>query len=195
MSLPVLVIFIGALAAAGALTAALSANGAQAVLRKRARALNRAMSGAPAKPMAGRQATNSLKRTEAHAVPFLEALARRLMPRQDAIRDRLARTGYSIAPGSYVMACLAIAAATAGAMLLTSRMVPLAGLVGIVAGAGLPHFAVGFLGNRRRSRFVNLLPEAIYLIVRGLKSGLPVTESMAAVGRNWRRRSAPSSAT
>ncbi|MGZ8995990.1 MAG: type II secretion system F family protein, partial [Rhodospirillales bacterium] len=111
------------------------------------------------------------------------ALARRLMPRQDAIRARLARTGFAIAPGSYVMACLAIAAAATGAVLMTSGMLPLAVLVGILAGAGLPHFAVGFLGNRRRSRFVNQLPEAIDLIVRGLKSGLPVTESMAAVGR------------
>jgi tight adherence protein B len=183
MSLPVLVIFIGALAAAGALIAAFAGNGAQAGLRKRAKALNRAMAGVPTKPTAGRSPANSVKRTEARALPLLEALARRLMPRQDAIRDRLARTGYSIAPSSYVTACLAIAAATGGAIFLTTGMLPLAGLVGVVAGAGLPHFAIGFLGNRRRARFVAQLPEAIDLIVRGLKSGLPVTESMATVGR------------
>lgn len=183
MSLPVLIIFIGALATAGAMAAAFAGNGAQATLRRRAKALNRAMAGVPSKPVAGRPGANSLKRTEAHALPFFEALARRLLPRQDAIRDRLARTGYAIAPGTYVMACLGIAAAAATAVLVTTGMLPLASLVGVVAGAGLPHVIVGVLGNRRRAAFVNQLPEAIDLIVRGLKSGLPVTESMAAVGR------------
>lgn len=182
MSLPIVIIFIGVLAAVGALAAAFAGSGARSGLRKRAKTLNRAMAGIPTKP-AGRPGANSLKRTEAHAVPFFEALARRLMPRQDAIRDRLARTGYAIAPGSYVMACLGLAAIVTVSTLLMTGMLPLAVLIGIVAGAGLPHLAVGFLGNRRRAQFVGQLPEAIDLIVRGLKSGLPVTESMAAVGR------------
>jgi tight adherence protein B len=141
------------------------------------------MAGVPIKPTAGRTGANSVKRTEAHALPIVEALARRLMPRQDAIRDRLARTGYAIAPGSYFAACLVIAVAAGGALAVVTGMLPLAALSGIVAGAGLPHFAVGILGGRRRAKFVNQLPEAIDLIVRGLKSGLPVTESVAAVGR------------
>ena len=41
---------------------------------------------------------------------------------------------------------------------------------------------VGFLVNRRLNRFTSLFPEAIDLIVRGLKSGLPVSESIRTVG-------------
>src|SRR3546814_6834106 len=43
--------------------------------------------------------------------------------------------------------------------------------------------AVGYLVNKRQDKFLAIFPEAIDLIVRGLKSGLPVTESINAVGR------------
>ena len=39
------------------------------------------------------------------------------------------------------------------------------------------------MGARRRKKFLAILPDALDLIVRGLRSGLPVTESIAAVGR------------
>jgi tight adherence protein B len=41
---------------------------------------------------------------------------------------------------------------------------------------------VGMLGRRRLNKFVALFPEAIDLIVRGLKSGLPISESIKVVG-------------
>jgi tight adherence protein B len=52
-----------------------------------------------------------------------------------------------------------------------------------IIGVGLPHFVVGSMGNRRLKRFNAAFPEAIDTMCRGLRSGLPVTESIAAVGR------------
>ena len=62
-----------------------------------------------------------------------------------------------------------------------------AALVGLVAGLGLPHFGVGFLAGRYRGKFTAVLPEAVDLMVRGLKSGLPVTESIASVAREMQQ--------
>jgi tight adherence protein B len=183
MSLPIVVIFIGVLLSVGAIVVALGGNSARAMLRKRAKALKQPKSVNAGKAAGGRQAAASVKRAEARSVPFVEAMAKRLMPRQAALRDRLARTGYSIAPGTYAMICLGIAVVAGVALFLVAGMPLVAALVGLVAGAGVPHLVVGFLGARRKARFIALLPEAIDLIVRGLKSGLPVTESMAAVGR------------
>jgi len=56
-------------------------------------------------------------------------------------------------------------------------------LEGVATGLWIPHAAVGFLMARRRAAFLKLFPEAIGLIVRGLRSGLPVTETIAVVGR------------
>src|SRR3546814_7214492 len=56
-------------------------------------------------------------------------------------------------------------------------------LVGLMIGLGVPHVVTGILGVRRLNQFNALFPEAIDLIVRGLKSGLPVTESISIVGK------------
>lgn len=182
MSLPIVLIFVGVLLSVGAIAAALGSDSPRAQIRKRARALGQPAAEKAAKAASSRQ-TASVKRTEAHSLPFVEALAKRIMPRQEALRDRLARTGYTIAPGTYAMICLGVAVVVAALLYVTIGLLPLALLVGFIAGAGLPHLVVGYLGAKRKAKFVNMLPEAIDLMVRGLKSGLPVTESMAAVAR------------
>ncbi len=42
----------------------------------------------------------------------------------------------------------------------------------------MPHFVIGRMGKRRVARFLNLFPDAIDLMVRALKSGLPMTEAI-----------------
>lgn len=129
------------------------------------------------------EAAVSVKKATGRAVPGLEAVARRVLPRQTVLRDRLARTGLAITIGAYLSVSLALAFIAWVAALIGGLGVATALPVGIAAGAALPHLATGFLGGRRRKKFLDLLPDAIDLIVRGVKSGLPVTESMAVVGR------------
>jgi tight adherence protein B len=99
------------------------------------------------------------------------------------LRDRLARTGYNCTIGTYLLTCGVLMLAVV-AIALCSHLAPApAVLVGLAAGFGLPHVAIGFLARRYRGRFIAVLPEAVDLMVRGLKSGLPVTESIASVAR------------
>ena len=48
----------------------------------------------------------------------------------------------------------------------------ISGLSGIVLGVGLPHVVLSSRIARRTRKFVMLLPEALDLIVRGIRSGL-----------------------
>jgi tight adherence protein B len=67
---------------------------------------------------------------------------------------------------------------------LLEKLPPLAALlVGSVCGLLLPHLAIGWLIGERRKKFSKLFPDAIGLMVRGLKAGLPAIESMLIVGR------------
>lgn len=52
---------------------------------------------------------------------------------------------------------------------------------GIFIGGGLPHMLVGRAINKRIDNFVTRLPDALDLLVRGLRSGLPVTETLGVV--------------
>jgi tight adherence protein B len=106
------------------------------------------------------------------------------MPRPAELRKRLERTGKKWTLGQYGAGGIIIATITIGVLLVATKLSPLLGiLVGIGAGLGLPHFVVSFMIKRRSKRFNLLFPEAIDLMVRGLRSGLPITESIQIVGR------------
>ena len=49
------------------------------------------------------------------------------------------------------------------------------------AGFGLPRWALSFLKKRREKAFLKALPDAVDVIVRGIKAGLPLFESLKVV--------------
>jgi tight adherence protein B len=53
--------------------------------------------------------------------------------------------------------------------------------VSLAAGFGLPHVVVGKMIARRVNKFTTNFPDALDLLVRGLRSGLPVSETMNVV--------------
>jgi tight adherence protein B len=113
----------------------------------------------------------------------IDRLMHRLVPRPAALRTRLEATGHPITFTQYGAACMAVAVVGVGVAALMGVPAMLALLEGVATGLWLPHTGVGFLMRRRRARFLKLFPEAIGLMVRGLRSGLPVTETISIVGR------------
>jgi tight adherence protein B len=57
----------------------------------------------------------------------------------------------------------------------------LAIFAGLFVGIGGPHLVVGKLIKRRIDKFNSNFPDAIELMVRGLRSGLPITETLGIV--------------
>jgi len=53
----------------------------------------------------------------------------------------------------------------------------------IVFGLGLPRWVVGFLGKRRMKKFSGEFANAVDIIVRGIKSGLPVHDTLKIIAR------------
>ena len=49
------------------------------------------------------------------------------------------------------------------------------------AGFGLPRWVLGFLKNRREQAFLKALPDAVDVVVRGIKAGLPLFDSLKVV--------------
>ena len=112
----------------------------------------------------------------------LEKFASALMPNQEVMRNRLQRTGHNISVFVYLAFSVLIALVVAVALHLFAGLSILISVVlGIALGAGLPHVVVGTMIRNRRQRFLSTFPEAIDLIVRGIKSGMPVAESIKTV--------------
>jgi tight adherence protein B len=56
-------------------------------------------------------------------------------------------------------------------------------VLGMVAAVGLPRWVINFLAKRRTKKFTESFSDAIDIIVRGIKSGLPVHDCLKIIGR------------
>ncbi len=106
--------------------------------------------------------------------------------RVEALALRLHRSGKGWTLSQYLYASLGIALAVAAIVFLKSGAALLALAVGLVAGAGIPHLVVGYFIKKRNDSFTAKFPDAIELIVRGLRSGLPVTETLGVIAQEIR---------
>ena len=98
-----------------------------------------------------------------------------------ALSLRLHRTGKPWTISQYVYASVGLALAVATVIFLNSGALLLSLVVGLFVGAGLPHMVVGYFVKKRVNDFTTKFPDAIDLLVRGLRSGLPVTETLGII--------------
>jgi tight adherence protein B len=101
--------------------------------------------------------------------------------RLEALQVRLNRSGKSWTVSQYLYVTAGLSIGIAVLVFVLSRAPLLSLGVGLFVGAGLPHMVVGFLIGRRTNQFITKFPDGIELLVRGLRSGLPVTETLGIV--------------
>jgi tight adherence protein B len=111
----------------------------------------------------------------------LEGYASTLIPKPALMRKRLEMTGKDITLGKYAMVCVGVAATVMILLMVRGAPLILALMLGIFFGVGGPHFAIGRMIKRRIAKFNTNFPDAIELMVRGLRSGLPITETLGIV--------------
>ena len=94
---------------------------------------------------------------------------------------RLHRTGKPWTVQQYIQVSAGLALVITLLLWMKTGSLMLGLMVGVMAGAGLPHLVVGYLIKKRYDDFTTKFPDAIELLVRGLRSGLPVTETLGIV--------------
>jgi tight adherence protein B len=151
-------------------------------------------------PSAGKAQTRrleSLKERHSGGGAIVEAQMRRILasretrldtyftkfiPNPALLRKRIEMTGKDWTLGKYAMGSIVVAVVVAALAMFKGAPILLALLVGMAAGLGLPHMLVSNLINRRVNKFTTKFPDAIELLVRGLRSGLPISETLGVVG-------------
>ena len=103
--------------------------------------------------------------------------------RADKLRLRLAQTGKKWTLQQYMYASGGLAFVIMAILLLKGASFLVGVFSGLMIGAGLPHMAISFLMARRIKNFTANFPDAIELLVRGLKSGLPVSETLSVIAK------------
>jgi tight adherence protein B len=110
-----------------------------------------------------------------------EGYASTLIPKPALLRKRLEQTGKDISLGKYAIVCLVVTGLVTFVLVLRGAPFLLSLLLGLFFGIGGPHFVIGRLIKRRVAKFTSNFPDAIELMVRGLRSGLPITETLGIV--------------
>jgi tight adherence protein B len=110
-----------------------------------------------------------------------EGYASTLIPKPALLRKRLEMTGREITIGKYVATCIVVTVVVIVAMMFRGAPFILSLMLGLFFGVGGPHFVVGKMIKRRVNKFTVNFPDAIELMVRGLRSGLPITETLGIV--------------
>jgi len=105
------------------------------------------------------------------------------MTKLEILAIRMEKTGKNWPLSYFFYAAGGLFLLASGLLLLKGAPILLCLFVVLLLGAGLPHFIVGFLINRRVGKFTASFPDAIELLVRGLRSGLPVTETIGVVAK------------
>jgi tight adherence protein B len=146
------------------------------------KAEDRRASVAKAEPIAARQSQKDQRSRREQVEGSLKELeARRQKDKKISLNTRLTQAGLDWTPQKFMIAS-GIMAAVCFAVALFAGGGPI-GAIGLAfaAGFGLPRWGLSFLKKRREKAFLKALPDAVDVIVRGIKAGLPLFESIKVV--------------
>ena len=113
----------------------------------------------------------------------VESALSTFIPKPALLKLRLEQTGKNISLAKYAAVSGGIFAVIVIGLKLKGAPFLLAALFGAFVAVGLPHLVVGFMIKRRIAKFNSNFPDAIELMVRGLRSGLPITETLGIVAK------------
>jgi len=96
---------------------------------------------------------------------------------------RLSQAGLTLSVQTFwiISAGLGVAIMVAAFVFAHNPLIALA--LGAGAGLGAPRWTIGMLASKRRQKFTAEFPNATDIIVRGVKSGLPINECLKVIGR------------
>lgn len=97
------------------------------------------------------------------------------------LSQRIAQAGLSWSMRQYILISAAMGIVTFGVVFgMRLGVIPALGF-GFAAGFGLPFWMLSYLKKRREAKFLAVFPDAVDVIVRGIKSGLPLLDSLKMI--------------
>jgi tight adherence protein B len=101
-----------------------------------------------------------------------------------SLMTRMRQAGLSWTKRLYYIVCVVTALIVMALLYVVIGFGPLPSIgFGLSAGVLLPHFFVNFKRKRRLRKFSNEFPNAVDVIVRGVKAGLPLIDCLKVIAR------------
>jgi tight adherence protein B len=98
-----------------------------------------------------------------------------------AITTRISQAGLSWSKRQFIIISTALGAVIFLIMLVSDMGLIAAVALGFAGAFGLPRWMLSYLKKRRESKFLNNFPDAVDVIVRGIKAGLPLLDCLKMI--------------
>jgi tight adherence protein B len=149
----------------------------------RAEKRQKALVGGPARR---ERVSATVSRREQVAQSLREVEQREKDRNKASTEKRLAQAGLTWSKKRFYLTCGATGLGTAILLLYLTGAPISAGAGLLVGGLGLPRWVLGYLRRRRINRYLEELPNAMDVIVRGIRSGLPLGDCIRIVAAEAR---------
>lgn len=149
-----------------------------------AKAIKRAQLVGAARPSArGKKAPSDPNARRKQIVSDLKEAERRQRKAKLSLGGRLRQAGLSMSERVFWMISAGIGIFVFLIAMLTSGNILIAMVAASGFGLGVPRWVVGFIAKRRVAKFTGEFANALDIIVRGIKSGLPVHDCLKIIAR------------
>ncbi len=144
-----------------------------------------AAAGAPQVASGGRGQADSNQQRRKNVQSMLKELEKQQAAKKQrlTLRRRIEQAGLTMSVRNFWIASGIVGLVAAAVLLLMHMSLLAVALGGFAFALGLPRWILGFLKNRRQKKFTFEFANAIDVIVRSVKSGLPTNEALKIVAR------------
>jgi tight adherence protein B len=126
--------------------------------------------------------TDARRRTHVEDKLKQQETGRRKSPKEKISRD-LEEAGLTLSVRNYLIICAVVAVVSALLYSLLGLPRIATPLIAIRAGVGLPKLVLRYLAKRRKKAFTENFADSLDIIVRGIRSGLPLGECLNIIAK------------
>lgn len=130
--------------------------------------------------------TDGVKRRKEIQDSLKELEAGQAKRKKETLKKRISQAGMSVTMPQFYMYSLIFGMICTIFALIGGASLPVVGCVFIVCSFGLPRWFVNFRRKRRFNAFLTEFPNAVDVIVRGVRAGLPLNECLGIISREAR---------
>ena len=142
-----------------------------------------AIGGTPKTEKIRRSAQDTVVNRRKQILQNLKTVERRQRKQTLTLEARLRQAGLNTTVRTFWTICLVLAVVVAVVTFILAKNPAAALGLGFAGGLGLPRWVLSFLSKRRVKKFTEEFPNATDIIVRGIKSGLPVTDCLKVIAQ------------
>jgi tight adherence protein B len=102
-------------------------------------------------------------------------------PRNPPLSMKIEQAGLSWSKTKFMIISACIGVFAAAMVIIVGGGLLAAGGAGFAGAFGIPMWLLRFLKRRREAKFLNTFPDAVDVIVRGIKAGLPLMDSLKVI--------------